>query len=290
MEMDVRVIRAGGPGLKSFLSLAVASWRSALGRNLTGVYVHGSVSTGAFNPRTSDIDVRRDHPDADRRTGERAHPRGPRAMHGWGTARWADRLEAMFVPAKRARDGRRPPDLASWSCIPMKGFKVQPLGPDFMIQKRSLREHGITLYGPRIAKIVAPVTNGELRDAVIGNLRGWWLPQLEYPGQFLQRSYQAYARAHDVPLAVPAGDRRARDQARGSRLGAARSVPRAWRPLIQSARGVSGGPAAGPASWRPSSSSDSPSRRPESVTRRQAPDNKEHGGPPPLHSPAHRPA
>ncbi len=57
MEMDPRIIRAGGPGLGSFLSLAVSSWRSALGRNLAGVYVHGSLSTRAFNPRTSDIDV-----------------------------------------------------------------------------------------------------------------------------------------------------------------------------------------------------------------------------------------
>ena len=35
---------------------------------------------------------------------------------------------------------------------------------DFMIQKRILRDHGITLYGPRITKIVAPVTAGELRE------------------------------------------------------------------------------------------------------------------------------
>ena len=57
MDVDARIIRAGGPGLASFLALAVSSWRSALGRNLAGVYMQGSLSTGAFNPRTSDIDV-----------------------------------------------------------------------------------------------------------------------------------------------------------------------------------------------------------------------------------------
>ena len=54
MNVDARIIRAGGTSLASFLALVVSSWRSALGRNLAGVYVQGSLSTGAFNPRTSD--------------------------------------------------------------------------------------------------------------------------------------------------------------------------------------------------------------------------------------------
>jgi hypothetical protein len=192
MDMDVRVIRAGGPGLSSFLSLAVASWRSALGRNLTGVYVHGSVATGAFNPRTSDIDVvATTRTLTDGPSNERIHEVHG-AMHGWGSDRWADRLEVMFMPA-RALGMAGVPRISVLELHPDEGFKVQPLGSDFMIQKRILRQHGITLFGPKIAKVVAPVTNGELRDAVIGNLREWWRPQLEYPGQFLKRSYQAYA-------------------------------------------------------------------------------------------------
>src|ERR1700693_3980524 len=98
MDIDPRIIRAGGPGLGSFLGLAVASWRSALGRNLAGVYIHGSLSTGAFNPRISDVDVLvttrvlTDEPANERL--QEVH----RAMHGFGDERWADRLEAMFIP------------------------------------------------------------------------------------------------------------------------------------------------------------------------------------------------
>ena len=192
MDIDARIIKAGGPDLGSFLALAVSSWRSALGRELTGVYVHGSLSTGAFNPRTSDIDVLvTTRALTDRPANERIHE-VHRAMHGWGDDRWADRLEAMFVPAKAlATSGV--PRIAVLELHPDEGFKVQPLSSDFMIQKRILRQQGITLFGPRIAKIVAPVTTGELRDAQIGTLREWWLPQLEYPGQFLKRFYQAYA-------------------------------------------------------------------------------------------------
>jgi hypothetical protein len=192
MDIDARILRAGGPGLASFLALAVSSWRSALGRNLAGVYVHGSLSTGVFNPRTSDIDVL-----ATTRTltDEPANERileVHRAMQGRGDDRWADSLDAMFVPAKALKMPRVPP-IAVLELHPDEGFKVQPLGPDFMIQKRILRQHGITLFGPKIAKMVSPVTTGELREAQIGTLREWWQPQLEYPGQFLRRAYQAYA-------------------------------------------------------------------------------------------------
>jgi Domain of unknown function (DUF4111) len=192
MDIDGRIISAGGPGLVSFLNLAVSSWRSALGRNLAGVYVHGSLSTGAFNPRTSDIDVvATTRVLTDAQANERLRE-VHRAMHGWGDDRWAERLEVSFVPTKALALSGVPP-VAVLELHPDEGFKLQPLGPDLVIQKRMLREHGITLFGPRISKIVPPVSGGELRDAVLGNLREWWLPQLEYPGQFLKRGYQAYA-------------------------------------------------------------------------------------------------
>ncbi len=85
------------------------------------------------------------------------------------------------------------PRIAVLELHPDEGFKVEALGADFIIQKRILRDHGISLYGPRIRKIVAPVTAGELREAQAATLREWWLPQLEFPGQLLKRVYQAYA-------------------------------------------------------------------------------------------------
>ena len=192
MDVDPRIVRAGGPVLGTFLSLAVSSWRSALGRNLVGVYVHGSLATGAFNPRTSDIDVlATTRTLTDGPANERIHE-VHRAMHGWGDDRWADRLDAAFVPAKvLAMSGT--PRIAVLELHPDEGCAVRPLGSDFLIQKRLLREQGITLFGPKLSKIVAPVTTGELREAQAAFLRESWLPQLEFPGQFLKRVFQAYA-------------------------------------------------------------------------------------------------
>ena len=192
MEPSARVTRAGGPQLGAFLATAATAWQSVLGRNLGGVYIYGSLSTGAYNPRTSDIDVlvaTRSLTDAaaNERIAE-LH----RAMLGWGGERFADRLDVVFMPLRAlAADGV--PPLAVLELHPDEGFTLQPLGPDFMIQKYLLRTFGITLIGRDIARIVAPPTSGELREAAIANLRVCWLPQLEFPGRFLDHAYQAYA-------------------------------------------------------------------------------------------------
>jgi hypothetical protein len=240
MDMDVRIVSAGGAGLGSFLALTVSSWRSALGRNLAGVYVHGSLSTGAFNPRNSDVDLlATTRTLTDGAANERIHE-VHRAMQGWGNDRWEDRLDAAFVPAK-ALGLRVVPQISVLELHPDEGFKVQTLGPDFVIQKRILRQHGITLFGPRIGRIVTPVTTGELRTAQIGTLREWWLPQLEFPGQLLSRGYQAYAvltMCRALCLLVT-GDVVTKPEAaawsmRGLYL-------QAWHPLIRSAVAYPGG-------------------------------------------------
>jgi predicted nucleotidyltransferase len=191
MAIDARVTRAGGPAVSAFLTAATAAWRNTLGRNLAGIYVHGSLATGAFNPRTSDIDVMvttrspTDGPAHDRIT--ELH----QAMLGWSGERWAERLEAVILPAK-ALTTAGVPAISVLELHPDEGFKVARLGPDFMIQKHLLRHHGITLYGRDVTRLVLDVTTGELREAQIATLREW-VPQLEFPGRLLSPAYQAYA-------------------------------------------------------------------------------------------------
>jgi predicted nucleotidyltransferase len=192
MDLDERVISAGGAAVGAFLASASAAWSSTLGRDLAGVYVHGSLATGAFNPRTSDLDV----VVATRAPTSAATNERLRELHlvmlGTGGERWPERLDAAFVPIK-ALTARDVPDLAVLELHPDEGFSVERLGPEFMIQKHLLRIYGITLLGRDVRKIVRPVTTGELREAQIGILRATWLPQLEFPGRLLDRGYQAYA-------------------------------------------------------------------------------------------------
>lgn len=192
MPINERVTRAGGPGVGAFLASASAAWSRTLGRNLVGIYVHGSLATGAFNPRTSDIDViiatrvLTDAPTNERLRELHLH------MLGWAGERWAERLEVVFVPAK-ALTAREVPDVIVLELHPDEGFNLEPLRPEFVIQKHLLRTYGITLFGRDATRIVPPITTGELRAAQIGTLRASWLPQLEFPGRLLDRAYQAYA-------------------------------------------------------------------------------------------------
>lgn len=192
MDFHERLVRAGGPAVGAFLASASAAWSSTLSRDLAGVYVHGSLATGAFNPRTSDIDVVvATRAPTDAATNERLRELHL-AMLGSGGERWPERLEAVFVPVK-ALTARDVPDVSVLELHPDEGFSVEKLGPEFMIQKHLLRTYGITLFGRDVRKIVRPVTTGELRGAQIGILRATWLPQLEFPGRLLDRAYQAYA-------------------------------------------------------------------------------------------------
>jgi predicted nucleotidyltransferase len=192
MNLDERVVSAGGPAVGAFLASAAAAWSSTLGRDLAGVYVHGSLATGAFNPRTSDIDV----VVATRAPTDAAANQRLRELQlvllGSGGERWPERLDAVFLPVK-ALSIRDVPDVAVLELHPDEGFSVERLGPEFVIQKHLLRTYGITLFGRDVRKIVRPVTTGELREAQTGILRATWLPQLEFPGRLLDRGYQAYA-------------------------------------------------------------------------------------------------
>jgi predicted nucleotidyltransferase len=192
MAVNQRLARAGGPAVSAFLASASAAWSSTLGRNLAGIYVHGSLATDAFNPRTSDLDVMI----ATRVLTDANANQRLRELHlqmlGWAGERWAERLDVVYVPAK-ALTAREVPSVVVLQLHPDEGFKVEPLEPDFVIQKHLLRTYGITLFGRDATRIVPPVTTGELRAAQIATLRASWLPQLEFPGRFLDRAYQAYA-------------------------------------------------------------------------------------------------
>jgi hypothetical protein len=192
MGIEERLTRAGGPAVSGFLASATAAWSTTLGHNLSGIYVHGSLATGAFNPRTSDIDVVVATRVLTNAVTNQQLGDLQLQMLGWGDERWAERLEVVYAPAK-ALTTRDVPNISVLELHPDEGFKVAPLGPEFLIQKHLLRTYGITLFGRDVTKLVPEITTGELRAAQIDTLRQWWVPQLEFPGRFLNRAYQAYA-------------------------------------------------------------------------------------------------
>lgn len=45
-----------------------------------------------------------------------------------------------------------------------------------MIDRHVVREHGVALAGPDPRTLIDPVDAGDLRDAVVSLLHGWWMP------------------------------------------------------------------------------------------------------------------
>ena len=103
-----------------------------------------------------------------------------------------------------------------------------------MIHRHVVREHGVALAGPDPRTLIDPVDVGDLRDAVVSLLHGWWMPAptcrrwLDNP---FYRSYAVltmcrmrYTLRHGLVVSKPIAARWAQA-----------ALDARWTPLIQAA-------------------------------------------------------
>jgi predicted nucleotidyltransferase len=157
------------------LAELLAGVRGTLGPQLVAVYLDGSLATGDFAQHSSDIDVL-------------VVTEGVLAeeviaalgtMHARlaaGTSKWARELEVSYIP-RRALRRFNPDD----NCHPyIQRGSNQLLSEDhdrdWVIHRHVVREHGVALAGPDPRTLIDPVDAGDLRDAVVSLLHGWWMP------------------------------------------------------------------------------------------------------------------
>lgn len=150
--------------------------KNILGDQFIGMYLYGSLSSGDFNPTTSDIDfvvVTQDSL-AEVKIAE------IKSMHEclWATGlKRAERLEGSYVPTILIRhhnsEGEPCPTVNE------RKFFVAKLGSDWIIQRHIVREFGMIIEGPDPKMLIDFVRPGEIREAVIGLLNEWWFPMLE---------------------------------------------------------------------------------------------------------------
>ena len=203
------------PEVNAVLNMLLADVQAVLGRQFTGLYLHGSLAYGDFNPETSDIDFLV--------VTEGFLPAGTfsalRQMHARlfqsGLA-WSQKLEGAYLPKEVVR--RHPSINSPVPAVPWTAGQVRPVqagqapacrptpwlgvdghfaleapGSDWIIQRWILREKGLVLAGPPLAGLIDPVSPQELRQAVLASLREWWSPPFPSPQRFESDEYQAYA-------------------------------------------------------------------------------------------------
>jgi hypothetical protein len=165
----------------------------ALGDQLVGLYLHGSLALGDFSPLSSDIDFHAatggalDGPALERLA----------AMHAAFKSEggWPARLEGVYFPVAALR--RHDPSAAPAPTVGVD-WDLRPgrPGPTWVLDRWVTREHGVVVTGPDPRDLIDPIGPADLRSAVLGSLLGDWASRLDEGadvGWLRPRNYQAFA-------------------------------------------------------------------------------------------------
>lgn len=180
------------PEVNELLHLLLRNVKGILDDSFVGMYLYGSLSSGDFDPQTSDIDflvVTTDFLSEEIIS-------ALEAMHRetWATSvRRAGELEGAYVPKDLIR--RHDPHGDPCPTVNEGQFYLAPLGSDWIIQRHVVREFGMIVEGPDPKTLIDRVRPEEIRKAVLGVLREWWFPMLDDPSWLRDHGskYHAFA-------------------------------------------------------------------------------------------------
>jgi aminoglycoside adenylyltransferase-like protein/nucleotidyltransferase-like protein len=182
----------GYADVDTVLAGLLAGVRGTLGSQLVGVYLDGSLATGDFTERSSDIDLLVVTED----TLSDEVVAALRTMHArlaTGTSRWARELEVSYIPRRALRCFD--PDNNLHPCIQRGSDQLLTEEHDraWVIHRHVIREHGVALAGPAPRTLIDPVDAGDLRAAVVSLLDGWWTPAPTCRRWLANPFYRSYA-------------------------------------------------------------------------------------------------
>lgn len=178
--------------VNTILAELLSGLQSTLGEQFIGLYLYGSLASGDFDPRRSDIDflvvTRAKVPVESLSALSTMHAR----ITNSGLT-FARRLEGVYIPLALLPHYERSSAVHPYLCCGGEFFTEAQQDSDWIIQRHVLREQGVIVSGPPIRSLIDPIQPDDLRGAVRGFVRDWWVPMLENPVRLRDREYQAYA-------------------------------------------------------------------------------------------------
>ncbi|MDX3003447.1 nucleotidyltransferase domain-containing protein [Kribbella solani] len=143
---------------------------------LVSVWAHGSLAGGDYQPGRSDLDLIAvlDRPCTaaeQQRLGEVHQDLGE-------VTPLASKLHCSYPVVAELDDSVHPH--LTWAHEELMHRPVTP------VTRRELHEFGLVLYGQPPADLLPPVTDGQLADFVVADLKNFWLPALDHPERWLR--------------------------------------------------------------------------------------------------------
>jgi predicted nucleotidyltransferase len=166
------------PDVNEVLKLLYVNAKEILGNQFIGMYLYGSVSSGDFNPETSDIDFL--FVTTDTLSEETISKLEAMHKQTWATSlKRAGKLEGAYVPKELIR--KHDPNGAPCPTINEGKFYLDHPGSDWIIQRHVVREYGVIIEGPDPKTLIDFVTPEDIRSSILGVLNEWWFPMLDDP-------------------------------------------------------------------------------------------------------------
>ncbi|MFB7331148.1 nucleotidyltransferase domain-containing protein [Streptomyces adustus] len=138
---------------------------------LVSVWAHGSLAGGDYQPGRSDLDliavVDRPCTAAEKQQLGEVHQNLADAIP------LASKLHCGY-PVVAELDDPSHPHL-TWAHEELMHRPVTP------VTRRELHEFGLVIYGQPPADLLPPVTDGQLADFIVEDLKSFWLPALDHP-------------------------------------------------------------------------------------------------------------
>ena len=183
-------VTADFPEVGELLRRLLGGARGVLGRGFVGAYLFGSLACGGFD-EASDVDVL-----VVTEEEVSAEDFGAlREMHERLAAYdspWATQLEVSYIPRRALR--RHDPNDSTHPHLDRgagERLRLARHDSDWVVQRSTLRERGVTLEGPEPRALIDPVTPEDLRRAMLDLL--WWPKEmLGQPARLSPRGYQSY--------------------------------------------------------------------------------------------------